>query len=206
MIWPEIEIWQYGILLFSYLVGSFPTGYLVGKYLYQINLFEHGSKNVGATNALRILGKKAGASVLLIDAIKGAIPILVANHLFNLSFNWCLSAGFLAIFGHTFSPFIRFRGGKGVATSAGTFLALIPTAFCASLTVFLVTVFCTRYISLGSLLASVTLPIACWIFYPDHTFLWPACTALSAFIVFKHRSNIIRLLQRQENKVEWSQH
>lgn len=200
----EIETWQYVILISSYLLGSFPTGYLLGKYVYKINLFEHGSKNVGATNSLRVLGKKAGLIVLIVDALKGAIPVIFINNFSQLSFSWSISVGFLAIFGHTFSPFIKFKGGKGVATSAGTFLALIPYAFASAMIAFLSTVAITRYVSLGSILASTVLPISCYLLHPQNPILWQSCLLLSIFIIFKHRSNIKRLINGEENKLNWS--
>lgn len=200
----QLDIWQYLILLGSYLLGSFPTGYLLGKYVYKINLFEHGSKNVGATNSLRVLGKKAGLTVLLIDALKGALPVVCINNFTQLGFNWSIAVGFLAIFGHTFSPFIKFKGGKGVATSAGTFLALIPIVFASAMAVFFSTVAITRYVSLGSILASATLPIACYFIHSQSPILWQSCLLLSIFIIYKHRSNIKRLIDGKENKFSWS--
>ena len=199
----EILSSPYTLLIISYLVGSFPTGYLVGKIVYGINLFEHGSKNVGATNALRVLGKKAGVFVLTVDALKGAIPVIVATYSLNLHYQWSLAIGFFAIFGHTFSPFIKFKGGKGVATSAGTFLALAPLAMGSSLVTFIVVVTCTKFVSLGSILASIVLPIACAMFYPAKPVIWQACTLLTIFIIYKHRSNLGRLIRGEENRLNW---
>ena len=200
----EINSWQYGLIVISYLIGSFPTGYLMGRLVYGINLFEHGSKNVGATNALRVLGKKAGLAVLLIDALKGAIPVLVVTYATQLDYEWSLAVGISSIFGHTFSPFIKFKGGKGVATSAGTFLALVPQAFGTSFATFVCVVLLTKFVSLGSILASIVLPIACAFLYPSKPALWQACTVLAIFITYKHRSNIGRLFRGEENRLNWS--
>ena len=199
----EIFYFPYSLLLISYLIGSFPTGYLMGKIVYGVNLFEHGSKNVGATNALRVLGKKAGTCVLIVDASKGALPVLVVNYVLTLDYQWSLAVGIFAIFGHTFSPFIKFKGGKGVATSAGTFLALVPLAFGVSFTTFVGIVILTKFVSLGSILAAIILPIACAFLYPAKPALWQACTVLAIFITFKHRSNIRRLLRGEENRFNW---
>ena len=195
----------YNLLFISYLIGSFPTGYLMGRVFYGVNLFDHGSKNVGATNALRVLGKKAGIFVLTVDALKGAIPVLMAIHTLKLEYHWSLAAGILAIFGHTFSPFIRFKGGKGVATSAGTFLALAPIAFGVSFVTFIGVVVLTKFVSLGSILASIMLPVACAFLHPSKPALWQACTLLAIFITFKHRSNIGRLLRGEENRLNWGE-
>ncbi len=200
----DISIWQYSLLIISYLIGSFPTGYIMGRVVYGINLFDHGSKNVGATNALRVLGKKAGLTVLLIDALKGAIPVLVVNHATQLNYEWSLAVGVSSIFGHTFSPFIRFKGGKGVATSAGTFLALVPEAFGTSFATFVCIVILTKFVSLGSILASISLPIACAFLYPSKPALWQACSVLAIFITYKHRSNVGRLIRGEENRLDWS--
>ena len=200
----EINSWQYSLIIISYLIGSFPTGYLMGRLVYGINLFEHGSKNVGATNALRVLGKKAGLTVLLIDALKGAIPVLVVTYATQLNYEWSLAVGISSIFGHTFSPFIKFKGGKGVATSAGTFLALVPQAFGTSFAIFVCVVLLTKFVSLGSILASIALPIACAFLYPSKPALWQACTVLAIFITYKHRSNIGRLFRGEENRLNWS--
>ena len=194
---------QYIFLLISYLIGSFPTGYLMGRIVYGINLFDHGSKNVGATNALRVLGKKAGIFVLIVDALKGAVPVLLANQILQLDYKWSLAVGIAAIFGHTFSPFIKFKGGKGVATSAGTFLALAPLAFGVSFATFISVVVLTKFVSLGSILASIALPIACAFLHPGKPALWQACAVLAFFITFKHRSNIGRLLRGEENRLKW---
>lgn len=199
----EIFYLPYSLCFISYLIGSFPTGYLTGKLVYGINLFEHGSKNVGATNALRVLGKKAGIFVLTVDALKGALPVLIVTYILRLDYQWCLATGVFAIFGHTFSPFIKFKGGKGVATSAGTFLALVPLAFGTSFVTFICVVALTKFVSLGSILASIMLPIACALLYPTKPALWQACTLLAIFITFKHRSNIGRLLRGEENRFNW---
>lgn len=195
---------QWLILLCAYLIGSFPTGFLTGKIFFKINLFEHGSKNVGATNALRVLGKKAGIFVLLVDMLKGAIPVMLAAKL-SIEVPWFpAAAGMCAILGHTFSPFLKFKGGKGVATSAGVFAALAPLALLCALALFSGTVFVTRFVSLGSMLASVSLPAFCYLWYPKQWFLIPVSGILSLFVIYKHRANIGRLLKGEENKLSFS--
>ena len=194
----------YGCLLLAYLMGSFPTSYLIGKYIYKINLFEHGSKNVGATNALRVLGKGPGIAVLLIDMAKGVIPVLVAYKVFATQVEAHLLIGVFSIVGHTLSPFLSFKGGKGVATSAGVFLALGPKALGISMLLFVITVALTRYVSLGSIIASFSLPAFSYYFYPQNLPLCATGILIALFIIIKHRANIGRLIRGEENRFQWN--
>lgn len=121
----------------AYLMGAFPSSFVIGKYIYSINLLEHGSKNLGATNAFRVLGKTAGLWVLFLDILKGFIPVVIATKLWPDSLISSATAGIIAVLGHSFSIFVKFKGGKGVATSTGVFLALAPKALLLSLFSFL---------------------------------------------------------------------
>lgn len=192
----------WGCALLGYACGAFPSSYLVGRLFFGLNLSEHGSKNLGATNALRVLGRKAGVAVLFCDILKGFLPVAYLNSHQTEPFEPLL-AGIFAILGHSFSVFVRFKGGKGVATSAGVFLALAPIAMAITFLVFAVTVYATRYISLGSILAAITLPLA--LVFKEGSFGWlqGASVLVAIFVIFKHRSNIGRLYRGEENKFVW---
>lgn len=189
----------------AYLLGSIPTAYLAGKILQGIDIRQHGSKNVGATNALRVLGRKAGVSVLLIDILKGAVAVLLGLAL-GFSEEIRVLAGILAICGHNWTVFLNFKGGKGVATSAGVFLALIPLSLLAALIVFIISVAITRYISVGSMLGALVLGLTATLQYvldfgsPPQLLTLLLAWLASAFVVWRHRPNIQRLLQGNENR------
>jgi acyl phosphate:glycerol-3-phosphate acyltransferase len=145
------------LVLAAYLVGSIPTSYLAGRFR-GIDLREHGSGNLGATNALRVLGWKAGIPVFTVDILKGFIPAIWFPLLDGRAAAWAAAYGAAAVLGHMFSVFVGFRGGKGVATSAGVFLALAPGPLVATLAVWTVVVVASGYVSLGSIVAAIVLP------------------------------------------------
>ena len=185
------------LLAAAYLVGATPTSYLVGR-MRGIDLRRHGSGNLGATNAFRVLGWKAALPVMLVDVAKGWLPAA----LFPLwdgapAAEWALAYGAAAIIGHVFSIYVGFRGGKGVATSAGVFMALAPWAVLIGLIVWGVTVTLTRIVSLGSLLAAAVLPIAVYATGETLYELWLSI-GLGAFVIYAHRANIRRLLRGEE--------
>lgn len=196
----------------AYLLGAVPFGLLIGRALKGIDLREHGSGNLGATNALRVLGKPLGALVLLLDAGKGCVPVLLFPWLLT-ALGWAppawlatLLAG-LAVLGHVFPVYLGFKGGKGVATSAGAFAALHPLAFAAALGTFAVTVAAFRYVSLGSVLAAVALPVAAVaVDGPSHA-LGPELTRTVLFglvgvlVIVRHRTNMGRLLSGTESRL-----
>jgi glycerol-3-phosphate acyltransferase PlsY len=186
--------------LLAYFLGAVPTSYIVGKIFFGKDLFQEGSCNIGATNAFRVLGKGAGAFVLLMDMGKGALPVLLARYYFNLPLEQSLYVGLCAVFGHTFSIFVRFKGGKGVATSAGILAALAPIALGTTLVFFGVVVKFSGYVSLGSILSALLFPALAWFIYPQEPLLWQMGAALGAYIIFKHRANIRRLVSGTENK------
>lgn len=197
----------------AYLLGSIPTGYLVARAK-GIDIRTVGSGNIGATNAFRVLGKRAGAFVLAADALKGlaavflgalAGPLLanIPNERIDVAVQWFhLVAGVGAIVGHSFTCWLKFKGGKGVATSAGVLLGILPPAFGLSLAVWLLVFLVSRYVSLASLLAAVTLPAATWWRYESAPFRWFAIL-IGVLVIVRHRGNIQRLLAGTENRVQF---
>ncbi|MFO7895179.1 MAG: glycerol-3-phosphate 1-O-acyltransferase PlsY [Longimicrobiales bacterium] len=191
-------IW--GFVLLAYLVGATPTSYLVGRLVYGIDLRQRGSGNLGATNVFRVLGWRAAVPVGLVDVAKGAVPVALFPRWDQTAApEWALAYGAAAIVGHVFSVYVRFKGGKGVATSAGVFAALAPWATLAALGAWVVVVALTRIVSLGSLVAAVTLPVA--VYLTDEPMLeLSLAVGLALFVIYAHRSNIGRLLRGEENR------
>jgi len=195
-------------LIVAYLLGSIPFGYLIVKLTSGADIRETGSGGTGATNVSRKAGKAAGIVTLGLDALKGAAAVLVARWLTDeAGTSWMVAAAAaLAVVGHCFPVWLKFKGGKGVATGLGVFLAIAPWAALAALAVFIVVVWRTRYVSLGSIIAAAFLPL--WVFL-THTWIEPvadfapimtALCAVSAVIIFKHSENIKRLMAGEENK------
>jgi len=187
----------------SYLVGSIPASFLLAKSR-GIDLRLVGSGNVGATNLSRALGKRYGAIGYLLDALKGAVPVFIAWHLISLA-SWQVAVvGLMAIIGHIFPVFLGFRGGKGIATSSGVFIIINPVAIGAAFLVWAVAYFKTGYVSLGSLLAALTLTTAQVVKNnPLGTENWPFTTftaLLTIIVLYTHRSNVVRLWRGTENK------
>jgi len=146
------------LMVLAYFMGAIPSGVWLGKIFKNIDVRDYGSKNSGATNSYRVLGAKLGTTVLIMDVLKGFLPLYIASK-FDLEYNDLVLIGLVAILAHTYSCFISFRGGKGVATSLGVFLFLIPVITLILLAIFIVIVYFTRYISLGSITAAFLLPI-----------------------------------------------
>ena len=191
-------IW--GLLLLAYLVGATPTSYLVGRLAYGIDLRKHGSGNLGATNVFRVLGWRAAVPVGIVDVAKGWAPAALFPRWDQAAEpEWALAYGAAAIVGHVFSVYVKFRGGKGVATSAGVFTALAPWATLVALVVWVTTVAITRIVSLGSLLAAVALPVAVYFTDEPRVTVWLA-VGLALFVIYAHRSNIGRLVRGEENR------
>lgn len=191
----------YAFLGLSYLLGATPTSYWVGRAFHGLDLREHGSGNLGATNAFRVLGWKSAVPVVVVDILKGWIPVVLFAELAGVDFRWALAFGTAAILGHMFSLWVGFKGGKGMATSAGVFLGLAPWAVLIGLVIWLGLTLPTGYVSLGSIAAAFALPIL--IAVTPHEggmeLVWFA-TALAVFVIWKHRSNIRRLLRGEENR------
>jgi glycerol-3-phosphate acyltransferase PlsY len=189
-------------LAMAYALGSIPTGLWLGLRLRGIDIRQHGSKNIGATNTLRVLGKRLGVIALAADVSKGAVAValgLLAQQYGSWS-HLHVACGLAAIFGHSYSLFMKFRGGKGVATSCGVFLALAwqPT-LCAAIA-FLIVTGLTRMVSAGSIAAAITLCLAMFAFQMPSTMIWVA-VAIAILVIVKHRSNIVRILQGRESKL-----
>jgi glycerol-3-phosphate acyltransferase PlsY len=192
-------------MIAAYLLGSIPFGLIAGWKLKGVDIREHGSKNIGATNVSRVVGKKWGIAVLLLDALKGyAACILPVFAGLELSVPFQLLLGVSAILGHSFPVWLKFKGGKGVATSLGVFLAVawLPTFITFGLWIICFTL--THIISISSLLAAVAFPLMIFWRYAgtaDLKFLLPISLALALFIFYTHRANIQRLRQGTEKKL-----
>lgn len=192
----SIALW----IVASYLLGATPTSYIAGRLGRGIDLREHGSKNLGATNVYRLLGWAYAIPVGLFDVAKGAIPVALFGRWADGPAWLPVTLGGAAVVGHMFSPYVRFKGGKGVATAAGVFLALAPLAFAIAIPVWAVCLWITGYVSLSSIVAALTFPV--WVRLTTGgagpTF-W-ASVVLALLLVFAHRANIGRLLAGTESR------
>jgi len=193
-------------LLAAYLLGATPTSYIAGRLGRGIDLREHGSKNLGATNAYRVLGWKYAIPVALIDVAKGALPVALFGR-WGLGGggaagpDWLPAAlGASAVLGHIYSPYVRFKGGKGVATAGGMFLALAPYAVLIALPIWGVTLWLTGFVSLSSIITVVAFPVWVRLTASDSPPAFWAAVILAALIVFAHRTNIQRLVAGTENR------
>ena len=191
-------------LLTAYLLGSLPSGYLICRWVANIDIRTVGSKNIGATNVARNLGKSWGLLVLAMDMAKGALPVVVALGVWSGGTHKSLLivalAALAAFLGHLFSAFLHFNGGKGVATAFGISLVLIPKAALASFVIFLAVTFIWRYVSLGSLSALLTLPA--WAAFADYNLVYVGLASVFVlFVAIQHRSNIRALLQGKERRI-----
>lgn len=204
--------------LIAYLLGSIPTAVWIGKAYYGMDVREHGSKNAGATNTFRVLGKKPGVIVLLIDVLKGALasslPYFVLTAMITLPDsgpnaeqlirigNVQIVTSILAVVGHVFPVFAGFRGGKGVATSLGVIIGLQPIAALICLAAFLCVFIASKYVSLGAMVAAVVFPFVVHFVLKNES-LWMAMFSilLSILVIFAHRKNIGRLMRGEENRM-----
>jgi acyl phosphate:glycerol-3-phosphate acyltransferase len=182
----------------SYLLGAIPASYIAGRLAKGIDLREHGSGNLGATNTFRVLGAKVAAPVMVFDILKGTFPVVAFTQWDGSpDWRWELAYGAAAIVGHVFSIYMRFRGGKGVATSAGVLLALAPVPLGAALVVWLGVLKAMRMVSAASILAAVTVVVLLLV-TPSRTEVRILGMAVAAFVIFAHRSNIGRILRGEE--------
>jgi glycerol-3-phosphate acyltransferase PlsY len=199
------------IIVLSYLAGSIPTAIIVSKYFYGFDIRTKGSKNAGGTNVFRVLGWKPGLVVMLIDVVKGIFATLVISKIvvdpipISDPVLIQLIAGMAAIFGHIWTIFANFKGGKGVGTAAGVFIALYPLAILICFVIWLVLILSTRIVSVGSMLAAISLPIVLFIMktysgVEVNPILFSLSIILALLIVFTHRSNIKRLIAGTENR------
>lgn len=205
----------------AFFCGSVPFALIVGKKVAGIDIREHGSGNTGATNVLRTLGKGPGIIVFICDAAKGALAVFVAIVLLNLAssfiigetiasvspltFGWhydlaLVITGICAIAGHVYSPFLHFHGGKGVSTTLGALLVIMPLSALTAFALFILVVAISRYVSLGSILAALSLPLWSWLYYPDSPVYLVCCAVCAVALVIAHRANIVRLMRHEESK------
>jgi glycerol-3-phosphate acyltransferase PlsY len=194
------------VAFLGYLLGSIPTGFLVAKAR-GVDIRKVGSGNIGATNAFRVLGRAAGTFVLVVDGLKG---YAACTWMVDVLGRWQglapdgaesfrIVAGVCAVLGHSFTCWLRFRGGKGVATSAGVFFALAPMGTLVGLVTWVIVFAVSRYVSLASIAASVALPAAVWI-SPNSLALRLVTSAMGVTVIWRHKSNIQRLLQGTEHR------
>jgi glycerol-3-phosphate acyltransferase PlsY len=201
--------WQWLWPVFFYLVGSMPTGYLLGR-LRGIDIRRHGSGNIGATNVWRVMGRNWGMVAFACDFLKGFLPLYLVRTLnFPEPGSWFVSlllvlGGVAAIMGHNYTPWLGFKGGKGIATSAGVLAALMPPVLAVALSLWIVATLVTRTVSIGSLLAAAVLPPAAAWFYPGEWVYLGLATLAGGLAVWRHRSNIQRLLAGTESRIEFS--
>lgn len=194
--------------ILAYLLGSIPTAVWVGLKFYNTDVREHGSKNAGATNTFRVLGKKPGVIVLFIDIIKGALAVSLPLILFSKSLDYDaliniqLVCGITAIIGHIFPVFAKFNGGKGVATSLGVVVGIHPPTALVCIGLFLLFFLVTQMVSVGALIAAVAFPLVLhFIFGNDNFWLSAFSIVLSIAVIIAHRQNIKRLINGEENKM-----
>ncbi|PJA97691.1 MAG: acyl-phosphate glycerol 3-phosphate acyltransferase [Ignavibacteriales bacterium CG_4_9_14_3_um_filter_30_11] len=212
-----------GLIFISYLLGSIPNSIIISKMAKGIDIREHGSGNAGGTNVIRVLGFKLGLSVIFLDALKGALAVVVVARLFvgTMPFNNAtpfddltviqIIAGISAVIGHIWTIFAGFKGGKGIATAMGMLLFLITVDMLIAIGVFVLVVSISRYVSLGSIFAAISVPLALIIRenifqvnIPGYHTLLPFIIILSCLVIFTHRKNIGRLLSGNESKFIFS--
>lgn len=189
------------IAIVGYLLGCIPSGLIVGRLFCGIDIREYGSKNMGTTNMFRILGAKPAIFVLLADMAKGILAIVFADYLTGGQEGALLLGGIMSIIGHNYPFFLGFKGGRGVATGLGVILILMPKVTGIVFSVWAIIVFFTHYVSLGSVIAAALVPVFAWYFsYPWQYFYFSIVAAL--FIIIRHKDNIKRLLNGNENKIK----
>lgn len=190
-------------IVIAYLIGSVPFGYLLVKFTTGKDVRSEGSGNIGATNVLRSTGRIAAVATLVLDIAKGYAAVWLAGYLTNDSPEWTSAAALAVMAGHAFPIFLKFQGGKAVASFIGAFLYLTPLPLAAVLFVFVITVAITRHISAGSILAAATFPFGVWIILHPPGVVLLASLIAGAFIVYRHKANIERLHAGTENVFSW---
>lgn len=194
---------DYGLvtmLVLAYLIGATPTSYITARLGRGIDLREHGSRNLGATNVYRVLGWQYAIPVGLIDVAKGAVPVAILAPWSNGPAWFPVLLGLAAVLGHMFSPFVRFRGGKGVATTAGMFLALAPFAVLISLPIWGVLLWLSGYVSVASVAVALLFPLWVRLARPGDPYTFWASAVLALLIVYAHRANLRRLRAGTEHR------
>lgn len=193
-------MFEYGIIvILAYLIGSIPSGLIIGKKFYGVDIRQHGSGNLGGTNTFRVLGVKAGLTVTIADILKGtlaaALPLVIQADMHYLL------AGIFAVLGHTYPIFAGFRGGKAVATSAGVLLWYAPLMFIIMIVGFFICLYLTKYVSLSSMFGGLVALIYSIIVQDIPLIIVVA--VLTLFVVYRHRANIKRIIDKTEPKVKW---
>jgi len=185
----------------AYLFGSIPWGYILCRVFRKIDIRKYGSGNIGATNVYRAAGGSLAVSVLILDVLKGFLPVLLTKIYVSAKPLHLIATGIASILGHNFSIFLRGKGGKGVSTSFGVIVGLFPLPALIALLVWICVILFTRYVSAGALFAALSLPVFIQFFYRNSIF---TVTGIVIFImiVYTHRTNIRRLIQKRENKVK----
>jgi glycerol-3-phosphate acyltransferase PlsY len=201
---PETSLRLVWILLAAYFLGSIPFGLFLAKLLGGSDVRKAGSGNIGAANVARVVGPLAGILTLLLDTAKGAAAVWLAARFTHESAVWMMLAALAALVGHCFPVWLKFKGGKGVATALGVFLALCPLAALIALLLFALVVACWRYVSLGSISAAAAIPLLMYFLWAPHhappLIIAFGSLAASLLVVYKHGANIQRLLQGEEPK------
>ena len=194
--------------LVAYFLGSIPFGLILAKLFGGTDVRKKGSGNIGATNVARVVGPLAGILTLILDVAKGAAAVLLAERLSNDSATWMMIAAVAALVGHCYPVWLKFKGGKGVATAAGVFLVLSPPAFLSAVILFLLVVIVWRYVSLGSISAAAAMPLLIYFLWAPHHAPPLAITfgalAAALLIIYQHRGNLQRLLEGAEPKFSFS--
>lgn len=187
-------------LLLAYIIGSISFSFLIAKKLKGLDIRQHGSKNAGATNTLRVLGRGPAAIVLVLDALKGSIAVLIAMQLTAGEPKWMMAAGLLAIIGHNWSIFLKFKGGKGIATTIGVvaIIGFLPGLMAGIMGIMIIFFF--RYISLGSIVFTSALPFMMILFYAPIDYIYGSL-AITTLSILRHIPNIERLVKGEENKL-----
>jgi glycerol-3-phosphate acyltransferase PlsY len=194
---------DYGLvvmLILAYLIGATPTSYVAGRLGRGIDLRQHGSHNLGATNVYRVLGWRYAIPVGLIDMVKGVVPVAILGPWSNGPAWFTVALGIAAVLGHMVSPYVQFRGGKGVATAAGVFLALAPFAVVISLVIWGATLWLSGYVSVASLTVALLFPVWVWLTERGEPYTLWAAIVLALLLVYAHRGNIQRLIDGTENR------
>lgn len=186
------------LVVFAYLFGSIPTGVILSRHFGKTDIRKEGSGNIGATNVYRTLGKTLGVLTLLGDILKGMIPVIIAIWLLK-SEGWIGLTAFSAFIGHIYPIFLKFKGGKGIATTLGVFIIIVPWAILLAFLAFAGTLYKWRYVSLGSIVAAGSLPI--WIIVLSYSSIYAIYSIIIAcLVVYRHKENIQRLIRKEESR------
>lgn len=191
---------EFVLVAFAYLVGSLPTAYLLVRLMTGEDVRRKGSGNVGGTNALRTAGWKAGVAVTIIDIAKGALPVWLMTR-FNPESEWVAAAMLAAVLGHCYPVWLKFRGGKGVATGFGAFVVIAPLSALAALALWFVVLVISRWVALASMIASACFPLLLKLIASPDVVTLVAVSAAAVLIIFRHSSNIRKMLSGEEVKI-----